>query len=482
MAQPDYGFYPEMGAQSPDILGNYLRGVSAPTQLALGQQQLQMGGLQMQQLRMALQNQGMLQGVARQQLIREGLLGEETGQGAPSVGRTGGIQNGPQDAVAGTAPSAATSYVGGGMGPGLAPSAGAQRAVAMLEGKYTPETENQIFEHQKQVAQFNAQPMLDTLDTIFDSDKPAAVAMNNPNLIAQWPQLARQMNLDPVKDFNDQNVRRAIAFAANNIRGSVGMAAKDYPVPLVNGPYGSQYNPITGKRDTNPELPEFNYEKKSDVYGNESFVPLIKKPGFGSGGMVGGAGQAGGAIPGGVKAPTEAEERSAGFAQVMGINLPKVEAAENKGVFLAPRVRTQLLDIVVNPDPGAVRNFLSQEFLKTIPQAQRNYIYAALPMLQAIAHQQAGQKGMTQNTLRANLESQIPQEIDKDNPEGLATMHATRRAFLATMDAASGSLGGSPDLHEINDRRMARAAAQSGAPQMPSLADIRAEIARRQRK
>jgi hypothetical protein len=141
-----------------------------------------------------------------------------------------------------------------------------------------------------------------------------------------------------------------------------------------------------------------------------------------------------------------------------------MEQAENKGVFLSPKVRTQLLDVVVNENPSAVRSFLSQELLKTIPQDQRNYIYASLPVLQAVAHQQAGQRGMTPNTLRANLESMIPQAQDANNPEGLATMRGTRQAFLATMDAASGSLGESPDLHAIHDRRVARASGVTSAP------------------
>jgi hypothetical protein len=44
--------------QYPDLLGSYLRGVSAPGQLQAQQQQNTAGSLQIDQLRMALREQG----------------------------------------------------------------------------------------------------------------------------------------------------------------------------------------------------------------------------------------------------------------------------------------------------------------------------------------------------------------------------------------------------------------------------------------
>ena len=51
--------------QYPDLLGSYLRGVSAPGQLQAQQQGLAEGQLNIDQLHMTLRQQGMLQGAAQ---------------------------------------------------------------------------------------------------------------------------------------------------------------------------------------------------------------------------------------------------------------------------------------------------------------------------------------------------------------------------------------------------------------------------------
>src|SRR4029077_20931349 len=110
-----------------NILGAYLAGRQAPVQMALQQQELargsqglEMGGLQMEQLRQVLKGR---------QLMAEAWGGGSTGPASPSMGRTGGVQDGPQGAVGGTAqgapqPLQATPYGGvGGMGSPGAPLA-----------------------------------------------------------------------------------------------------------------------------------------------------------------------------------------------------------------------------------------------------------------------------------------------------------------------------------------------------------------------
>jgi hypothetical protein len=91
--------------QYPDLLGSYLRGLSAPGQLQAQQQQNTAGALNIDQLRIAVGNQQMFQDVARGALQRDGYLGGTPGgplpagqqAGAQSMGGpTGGIQNGPQ--------------------------------------------------------------------------------------------------------------------------------------------------------------------------------------------------------------------------------------------------------------------------------------------------------------------------------------------------------------------------------------------------
>ena len=291
----DFGFYPELQLQQPDLLGQYLRGLSAPTQLAQQQQNLQAGSLQMQQLRLALQKQGMLLDLANQRSTTGEGGSADQGSASPSVGRTGGIQNGPQDAVAGPAPP---PYLAANSPAAFTPAPAPQnqigndyspqqlRTLSLL----APETLKSIGEArdiQIKQAQFRAQPMLNTLDTVFDSDRPAEIAMRNPDLISRWPQLARQMNLDPVSDFNDQNVRRAIALAANNIRGGVGLTAKDYPVQAQNlyGANGQflQRNPITGeeKEVVGQKLPTFSMQPLGydPTTGQDKSQLMITSPG-----------------------------------------------------------------------------------------------------------------------------------------------------------------------------------------------------------
>src|ERR1043165_5552190 len=97
------GFFPSLMVQQADPVGSFRGGLQAgyemqmlPYQMALAQMEYEKGavGVDLARNKLALQRYGM------------SFLpppGDQTGQGSPAMGRTGGIQNGPQDAVAGTA-------------------------------------------------------------------------------------------------------------------------------------------------------------------------------------------------------------------------------------------------------------------------------------------------------------------------------------------------------------------------------------------
>jgi hypothetical protein len=131
---------------------------------------------------------------------------------------------------------------------------------SMLEGIQ----KNQELQQQQRDAaikgqQLKAQGPLNVFDAVANSPHPAAMAMNNPSIMALWPKVAQQMGLDPVKDFNDQNVGRAAIFGGNQVRAAVGIPLRDMPVQqqITYGPNGQilSQNPQTNevKQDVAPQ-------------------------------------------------------------------------------------------------------------------------------------------------------------------------------------------------------------------------------------
>ncbi len=252
--------------QYPDLIGSYLRGQmgGAQAQMIPGQMQEQQNalaqqGLSLDQLRMTLANQRAYQQVAFSQL---GAQGYNVGDGAPSgyagagaqsgASASGGIQTGPQGSVSAGAPRTAPTMPSGsynGSIGGMQPST--LGALAILRGDDPLKTAQGVADYQKSQAQLQAQGPIDLIDSVFNSAAPARTVMMNPSLMAQWPKFAAQLGMDPVKDFNDVNVRAALALAGNGIRGNVGMPAKEYPVPLRTTQRGLgesiQTEPVTGK-------------------------------------------------------------------------------------------------------------------------------------------------------------------------------------------------------------------------------------------
>jgi hypothetical protein len=258
--------------QYPDLLGSYLRGRMAPSALQEQQNTLSQQGLNLDQLRMTLANQQMF----RSAIQNSGLLGPQPGSagGAPAAAAgtagagaqsgassSGGIQTGPQGSVSAQPPSYDPST--NPLAPLLDPRRIAQmtqlgQLSALMSGKDANEPvaaalklEQSAADYSKSQRQLQAQGPLDFFDSVFNSAAPARTVMANPSLISQWPAFAARLNIDPVSGFNDQNVRAALALAANTLRGNVGLPAKDYPVPLQTTQQGLgqsyQTDPVTGK-------------------------------------------------------------------------------------------------------------------------------------------------------------------------------------------------------------------------------------------
>jgi hypothetical protein len=254
--------------------------------LAQGEQGLQTGQLNLDMLRqmMGMRSQAM-QGYQQTMAGINGAQPTQTG-GQPG-GPTGGAQNGPQGAV--SQPQSNDP-----LAPFLDPRRIAANAAmgqfgAMMNGKDPNEPvakglelEAAARKDQQERAKIQAQPGLNMLDSVFNSDSPAKTVMSNPGMIAHWPKVAAMLGLDPVKDFNDTNVRKGLAIEANTLRAQSGQPAKDYPVALQTTQRGLgesvQTDPVTGKISGGaPALPTEKYIDNGQV------VERTKAQGVGQG-------------------------------------------------------------------------------------------------------------------------------------------------------------------------------------------------------
>lgn len=454
--------YPQLDLQQPDLLASYLRGTMAPGAIEGQQQELQKGALGIQQLQLALRGQQAYQNVALQSL---GEQGYNVGGGAPSVGvsarngaeaqpasAAGGIQTGPQAKTYGGMDMANMEPLGGvgstigGMSPGTL------GALAMLRGDDPLKTAQGIQEYSIKQAQLQAQGPLDLIDSIFNSASPARVTMANPSLMARWPQIAQQMGLDPVKDFNDQNVRAALALAGNTLRGQVGMPAKDYPAPLRNvnlGPQGgiAQENPVTGKKEGELIAPA-SYTLK-DVYdprtNTTSAVP-VQTGGLGMG--------SGNAVNLGVKAPDDQNLKAAMFGSEMRSGLQTLNQMESGGYRLTPKGRAAAISMATDESSSPLGQLFQQEIAAHAlsPEDQR-YISAMMPLLQAAGHDQSGAR-LTTAQIRQNVESLLPLGKDEGN---LAQVNKNRQGFYVGLLGQAGSAAQLPQYKSTLGADLARA-------------------------
>lgn len=102
------------------------------------------------------------------------------------------------------------------------------------------------------IAQRSAQSQLAPLEEVVHSPDAAKMVSANPQLQQVWRQVAPGLGMDPVKDFNDNNVRVAFTMAGNPIRTQSQMPTQAPPAALrtVRLPDGrtAQIEPMTGKQ------------------------------------------------------------------------------------------------------------------------------------------------------------------------------------------------------------------------------------------
>src|SRR3569832_1041188 len=125
------------------------------------------------------------------------------------------------------------------------------RKLAILQGKDPIEVDKEIRASKLQTLQQSVTPQLSALDTVIKSDKPTQYVQADPNLRAQWQQIAPKLGINPNTGFTDQNVRTAFGFARNQIAAQAQLPsdAPVVPVQTKAGPLGSimQVDPISGK-------------------------------------------------------------------------------------------------------------------------------------------------------------------------------------------------------------------------------------------
>jgi hypothetical protein len=528
MADNDYFSLFSQPAGTPGLLGDFdgpaNLGMSllanagpSPVRMPLGAI-LGKSGLEAQQnaLRMALMRAQVAQ---EQQRVAFGsaALGF-AGSGQPGASGAPG-QGAPQQNASPTAPPGAPPFTGTpaqSQTPGAVPQQGASDSAPQQRDPYAPVTQDDIAGtvvpgvmplnrqvgyslyvgkdpsgvidayRKQQIEVVKQQHAADVarLDNLIRSDHPASYAASDDAFMARWPQLAKNMGVDPRTGWNDPNVRRALGMVRNPLAASVGVPTIEVPEQgqTVQGDYGQQLyiDPVTHKpSEVSPQKPPgFSVEKSSDAYGNVTGVPVQTsgftrdgRPAFSGNGNASSAASASNAsggngrgIPLGVDHPNEENVKMAAFASLSGPSLAKVRELEGRGVALTPQERTLLLNAITDDSqgvPGAIQKYVTQLALTKMPADKQTYISAMIPFLQGTAHEFAGAR-LPLNAIRANLESVVP--LDLGNAEHMGVVNTTRDSYLKGMDVGSGSAGTAPEFAGSIGARRKQAAADAQLP------------------
>lgn len=474
---------PQSGFNAPpDVLAAYLRGQMAPGQLIQQQQTvagnnqaLQQGGLNIQQLQQALAFNQWKNGAIRGTV--SALQGPANGTQDASAqgGGTGGVQNGPQGPVSSgqPTPQANAPVSANGMQPGGTGGWG---------GGYTSD-------HQRQILGMLAPEMLKGMDEGQASDLKNAqiqssqpntplsglkalagdpnadqMLLNNPQMLAHWPAVARQYGVDPTQ-ITPINVRRVATLAANQQLTALQLPPLPMPdhVTNVSGQYGQQLqvDDQTGKASqvAGRDLPTFAQSKTYNPKTGAEDTSLVRTGGLDANGQ---PMQAGAPVSSSLTAPTPDNVKQAAFAASMKDGLSVMRNLENKGVALSPTQRASLIDVATNEDPGAIHAWLSQESLKhALTPQQQSYIAGMFPVIQAVSHDQAGAR-VTTSQLRMNLESIIP--VDANNKDAMNMINRTRNNFQSAMNVGAGSAAQTPEFNQSVGASRRESAANTQAP------------------
>jgi hypothetical protein len=99
--------------------------------------------------------------------------------------------------------------------------------------------------------QMQAQGQMGALDTIATAPNADKIVASNPQLLAQWRQIAPQLGLDATKAPTAQEAQTYARFAYNQMAGNAGLPTKEMPHPLqtvtLKDGRTAQIDPITGK-------------------------------------------------------------------------------------------------------------------------------------------------------------------------------------------------------------------------------------------
>jgi hypothetical protein len=161
-----------------------------------------------------------------------------------------------------------TTYPGG-MDPTLAQMAAYRPGVADPNAVIAKFREDQLKAAQQQYA-----PLMAKLDTVVHSQNPSRTIQSSSDLMNAWPVLAKELNFDTIKDFNDTNVRFAMNHLSNLWAASLSEPthSSEVPVQKVRLPDGrtAQVDPVTGKQTIEAPSP---MEKVIGSNGQPTLVP-----------------------------------------------------------------------------------------------------------------------------------------------------------------------------------------------------------------
>jgi hypothetical protein len=260
-------FYAPQFQPPADVLGAYIRGrYTIPNEIALQQQQVQAGQLNLDQVRLAMQ---MKQQQAAQLAQLYGGQADQAPAGSAPAGAqagggpTGGIQQGPQADVGQSPPQAGGSPLDHLMSPDrlarlaqigslnaaykgedpIRPFADAQKAAAESR-------DSQIRTAQLQM-QMSGSP-LSMMNTFAANPNAGDAMLQNPQLIPHWTEVATKYGRDP-KDLSNENVRITAALAARDLAASVGLPPPAMPELYskpTKGPDGSLLQTDLGSNKT----------------------------------------------------------------------------------------------------------------------------------------------------------------------------------------------------------------------------------------
>lgn len=143
------------------------------------------------------------------------------------------------------------------------------------------ETEQEIRTSQVAAAQDQVRPQLDAADTLINSDRPAQYVKADPRAMAVWQQTAPRLGMNPITDYNDQNVRTALTVARNEAASRVNLPVIKPNVPLQTITLGdgrkAQLNTVTGKMDIESPSPLVKVVGKD---GKAVYVPEARAAGM----------------------------------------------------------------------------------------------------------------------------------------------------------------------------------------------------------